>query len=105
MVDLLLMYSSLTSMSIDHTYITGVVAKEQHLAMLANGTLVVKENTKEYWNGVWAALFVQVSSWWIIGIGILYFLMGIFCLKGIRNRFRVQYQARLRAYKDEKKRK
>jgi hypothetical protein len=75
--------------------VTGVVAKEQHLAMLANGTLVVKENTKAYW----AALFVQVSSWWIIGIGVLYFLMGIFCLKRMRNRFREQYQVRLTDYK------
>lgn len=82
----------------------GVVAKEQHLAMLANGTLVVKQNTKAYWNGVWAALFVQVSSWWLIGIGILYFLMGIFFLRELRNRFREQYQTRLREYKEATKR-
>jgi len=64
------MYSPPTSIPIVNKSITGVVAKEQHLAMLANGTLVVKENTKAYWNGVWAALFVQISSWWMIGIGI-----------------------------------
>jgi hypothetical protein len=81
--------------------LTGVVAREQHLAMLANGTLIVKENSKEYWNGVWASLFVEISSWWIIGIGILYFLLGIFCMKAVRNRFREQYQSRLRAFYDQ----
>jgi len=79
----------------------GVVAREQHLAMLANGTLVVKENSKEYWNGVWASLFVEISSWWIIGIGILYFLLGLFCMKAVRNRFREQYQSRLRDFYEE----
>ena len=70
----------------------GIVAKEQHTAMLKNHTLVTASS-------VWAFLFVEVSSWCIVAIGLLYFLLGLFCLKRFRDRFRGQYQVRMRGYK------
>lgn len=75
----------------------GVVAKEQHIAMLANDTLLTP---KQYWNGVpWASIFVSVTSWCIIGLGCTYFVFGIFCLKQLRDRFRNKFQEKMRLYK------
>jgi hypothetical protein len=75
-----------------------MVAKEQHIAMLANDTLITP---KQYWNGVpWPSIFVEVASWCIIGIGCTYFVLGVFCLKALRDRFRRIFQGRMRAYKE-----
>lgn len=81
----------------------GVVAKEQHLALIANGTLKVKDFEDGYWDSVRASLIVEITSWWIIGCGCLYFIMGVFCMKPIRNRFRRNYQSRMRAYLDQER--
>lgn len=75
----------------------GMVSKEQHVAMLANETLIAP---KQYWNDVkWPSIFVEVTSWSFMGIGCLYFLLGVFCLKALRDRFRNKFQTRMRVYK------
>lgn len=76
----------------------GVVAKEQHIAMVAKGSI-----PKKYWDGVWTNLFIEVASWWIIGIGCAYFLLGLICMKRVLHRCREQYQTRLREYEEEMK--
>ncbi len=76
----------------------GVVAREQHVAMLANDTI---HTPKQYWDEVpWASVFVEVASWVLIGVGCLYFLMGIFCLKRLRDRFRANFQEKMKQYKE-----
>ncbi len=76
----------------------GVVAKEQHIAMIAKGSI-----PKKYWDGVWTNLFIEIASWWIIGIGCAYFLLGLICMKRVLHRCREQYQTRLREYEEEMK--
>jgi hypothetical protein len=36
----------------------------------------------------WEAIFMQISSWFMIGIGLLYVLLGIFCMKRVRDRMK-----------------
>lgn len=80
-----------------HTFL-GTVAMEQHVAMVRDRFI-----PKEYWSGVsgiWTSLLFEIGTWWIIGVGGLYFLMGLFCLKRVRNRCREQYQAKLTEFKE-----
>ena len=53
---------------------------------------------KEYWNPDQALLYVQISSWWILSLGIFYFLMGITCLQIYRDRLRDRYRTQLEHY-------
>lgn len=71
----------------------GVVVKEQHVAMFANGSI-----PKEYWDGVWTNLIIAIASWWIIGIGCLYFFLGMICLKRVRDRCREHYRKKVLEY-------
>ena len=75
----------------------GVVAFEQETVAL---TVL---NRDAYWGAVWSSVFFQVVSWWMIGVGCLYFLMGILCMKRILQRCRDGYQRRIIEYKKELK--
>lgn len=50
-------------------------------------------------NVSWLAVFIQVSSWVMVGVGGAYFLLGICCMKGVRDRTRRDYQERMNNYK------
>jgi len=80
----------------------GVVEIEQHYAMAADGSLN-SLNTEKLpdvtLNVEWASFFINISSWWLIGIGCLYFFMGVFCMKAVRKRCREQYQKKWETYK------
>ena len=75
----------------------GVVAFEQETVAL---TVL---NRDAYWGAVWSSVFFQVVSWWMIGVGCLYFLMGMLCMKRILQRCRDGYQRRIIEYKKELK--
>ena len=55
----------------------------------------------------WAAIFMQLSSWLMLGVGTLYMLMGLCCLKRVRDRMKEkeqnewkEYRAAMKEWKD-----
>lgn len=55
----------------------------------------------------WLAIFMQISSWFMLGVGTMYMLLGVFCLKGLRDRMHQRehdnwkkYREDLRAWKE-----
>ncbi|GKY91828.1 hypothetical protein MPSEU_000154400 [Mayamaea pseudoterrestris] len=55
----------------------------------------------------WAAIFMQISSWLMLGIGFIYMILGMFCLKRLRDRLKQkeitewkQYRRDLKEWKD-----
>ena len=45
-----------------------------------------------------AIVFIEVSSWFMLGVGILYVVLGLLCMKGLRDRCRVNYAQRMEDY-------
>ena len=48
----------------------------------------------------WFALFNVIAAWSLIGLGVLYFLMGIVCLQKIRNRYVYDDRQKWKAYRE-----
>lgn len=83
-----------------YTFI-GIVTMEQHVAMMAAGALdypKTKIAPDFNWNVEWASLFINLTGVWMVGLGILYFLMGLFCLKRWREGCREDYKLRVGNY-------
>jgi len=78
----------------------GTVMLEQRTQMISDGALAKTKLPKEYWNEVWASLYIYISSWWMISNGFFYFLLGLLCMRKIRDGCRKEYKARMRKYKD-----
>lgn len=78
----------------------GIVALDQRESMAKYGILNSKYDTSvgEAWNQLWASIFIEATSWSIIGVGCLYFLLGLLCMQKIRDRLRKQYQQKLGEY-------
>ncbi|KAL7564185.1 hypothetical protein ACA910_019810 [Epithemia clementina (nom. ined.)] len=49
----------------------------------------------------WAAIFMQVSAWVMCAVGLVYMLMGVCCLKGVRDRMREAEKEAWRRYREE----
>ena len=67
----------------------------------------VKEMVKvaeDEFHVAWASLFMQISSWLIFSCGLLYMLMGLCCLKKLRDRIRKKDRIRWQKYRKELKR-
>ena len=43
---------------------------------------------------------MQISSWMMVSLGVVYMLLGICCMKVIRDRMKSEYQERWETYKD-----
>jgi len=79
----------------------GVVEIEQHFAMSLDGTLQkLAVHSYQHWDVQWTSVFINLSSWWMVGTGCLYFLLGVFCMQRIRNNCRKQYQDQLKHYSE-----
>ena len=48
--------------------------------------------------GWFNALFVEIPAWIMLGVGLLYIVMGIFCMRPLRDRCREDYAARMELY-------
>jgi hypothetical protein len=48
----------------------------------------------------WFSLLIQIAAWALCLIGVLYFVMGLFCLKRLRDRLVHADRARRKAYKE-----
>ncbi len=79
----------------------GVLALDQRVSMIHYGFLNPKTSASfgDTWNELWTTIFIEATSWSMIGVGSLYFLMGVFCMKRLRNKYRAEYQKKLKEYK------
>ena len=50
----------------------------------------------------WVPTFMQISSWIMVATGYIYMLMGLCCLKGLRDRLRENFRLRLKDYNEAK---
>ena len=84
----------------------GVVALDQRESMVKYGILNPKKDTSmgQTWNELWASIFIEATSWSIIGIGCMYLLLGLLCMQKIRDRLRRQYQQKLQEDAENKQR-
>mmetsp|Transcript_14902 Transcript_14902/g.41279 ORF Transcript_14902/g.41279 Transcript_14902/m.41279 type:complete len:285 (-) Transcript_14902:432-1286(-) len=51
----------------------------------------------------WLEIFIDVSAWAIIALGAMYVLLGICCLKGVRDRMRAEHKEQWGEYRKERK--
>ena len=72
----------------------GVVQMEQGLAMVADGSFPKLPPFSQVFtfNIQWTLLFIQISSWLIVSIGVIYFFCGIACLQTLLLNARIEYQ-------------
>jgi len=73
----------------------GLVGMEQ--AYSARIEDVVKHASTKLHIG-WTPLFMQISSWTMVVVGYIYVVMGVFCMKQLRNNLQENYQQRMDEY-------
>lgn len=61
------------------------------------------QHGKDEFHVGWVSIFMQISSWFMLGVGSLYMLMGIFCLKGMRDRMHEKEREDWKIYRQELK--
>jgi len=68
----------------------GLVCVEQSYSERVKQIVETGGDEKNLAHVEWAAIFMQLSSWVMLGIGILYLLMGVCCLKRLRDKLKQQ---------------
>jgi hypothetical protein len=63
---------------------------------------IVSHGKDEFHVG-WAAIFMQISSWFMLGLGIVYMLLGLFCLQSLRDRMHKKEQEDWKEYREDLK--
>uniref|UniRef100_A0A7S2DYH6 Uncharacterized protein n=1 Tax=Helicotheca tamesis TaxID=374047 RepID=A0A7S2DYH6_9STRA len=70
----------------------GVIGAEEATSVQVQGLMSEKFNSQAAGNAV--SIFIRASSWAMAVCGALYFLMGLLCMKGLRDKHRRQYEAK-----------
>ena len=78
----------------------GTITLEERTEMIADGALAKTKVPDQYWDEVWASFYIYISSWWMIVNGFVYFLLGLFCMRKVRDNCRKEFKAKMRKYKD-----
>jgi len=60
-------------------------------------------HAKDTFHVAWLSLFIDISSWVMIGLGAIYMLLGICCMKGVRDRMKTDYKKRWKTYREHMK--
>jgi hypothetical protein len=63
---------------------------------------IVSHGKDEFHVG-WLAIFMQISSWFMLSVGALYMLLGVFCLKGLRDRMHKKEKDDWKKYREDLK--
>jgi hypothetical protein len=63
---------------------------------------IVSHGKEEFYVG-WLAIFMQISSWFMLGVGTLYMLLGVFCLRGFRDRLQREEEEEWKKYREDLK--
>ncbi|KAG7365228.1 COPI associated protein [Nitzschia inconspicua] len=57
-------------------------------------------HSNEKFHVAWFALFLQVSAWSLCALGVVYFIMGLFCMKRVRDKLVKDYRERWKEYRE-----
>jgi hypothetical protein len=57
-------------------------------------------HAKDQFHVSWFSLFMQISSWMMVGLGAIYMLLGVCCMKNLRDRMVKDYRERWEVYRD-----
>jgi hypothetical protein len=57
-------------------------------------------HTRDQFHVSWYSLFMQVSSWMMLGLGLAYMLLGMCCLKRVRDKVVQDHRDRWEAYRE-----
>jgi hypothetical protein len=70
-------------------------------------SIVTSQDNHQMFHVQWVAIFMQLSSWFMLAIGVVYMLMGVCCMKRLRDGMKLnekeawkQYRKDLRAWKE-----
>ncbi len=53
---------------------------------------------------LFATLFMSITTWLMIGVGILYAILGLFCMQGWYERLEKEHKQKVKEWKQKKKR-
>jgi hypothetical protein len=59
----------------------------------------MQEHKDEEFHVAWASLFMQGSSWLVVGVGVVYMLCGICCLRVLRDKMNQSYKEKMEQYR------
>jgi len=81
-----------------YTFI-GTIGLEQYTAAVAETDGL---NTKFQYSTIQELVlsFMALSGSIMVAVGCVYFVMGVFCLQGLRNMFQNKYEAQIQEYKE-----
>lgn len=82
-----------------YTFI-GLIGAEESLAFQFEDALKKDGMMPDGVTSYRASLFIQISSWLMVGCGTVYLLMGICCLRRIRDRCRDDFKRKMNEYKN-----
>jgi len=77
----------------------GLVCFDEANSEAALGALKVN-NIASVFQVSWFALLNVIAAWSLVGLGLLYFLMGILCLQKVRNRYVYDDRQKWKAYRE-----
>ena len=60
----------------------------------------VVEHSDERFHVSWLPLFMQVSSWMMAALGAVYMILGLCCMKVIRDRMTKEHRERMETYRE-----
>lgn len=86
------------SKGFNYTFVA-IVAMEQAQADLVEESIKKRTNDPMGMDLSWFhALFVEIPAWVMLGVGALYMVMGILCMRPVRDRCREDYARRMEEY-------
>jgi hypothetical protein len=57
-------------------------------------------HSKDQFHVSWFSLFMQISSWMMLSLGIIYMLIGLCCLKALRDKVKKEHKQKWETYRE-----
>jgi predicted membrane protein len=57
-------------------------------------------HAKDQFHVSWFSLFIQISSWMMLALGIIYMLIGLCCLKTLRDKVKAENKEKWETYRE-----
>ena len=73
----------------------GLIGMEEAYSVRIND---MQEHKGEEYHVAWASLFMQVSSWLVVAVGMVYMMCGMCCLRAMRDKMKQLYLEKVEAY-------
>eukprot|EP00980_Cylindrotheca_fusiformis_P001002 scaffold274_cov119-Cylindrotheca_fusiformis.AAC.4 len=78
----------------------GVSALEEAYSERVQDTV---EHASDSFHVAWIGVFMQVSAWMIFGVGVVYMVLGLCCLKRLRDKLRDDDRKKWKEYREAKR--